>query len=706
MTAITQIEYGGLQIAYDHFNRELFDGSLVEVFITYQRKANSRGFFSADRFAARDDDVGQRHELALNPDAFTGRSDEEICSTLVHEMVHVWQHQEGSAPARGYHNRQWAEKMKSVGLQPSATGEVGPAVPVERHICTMALALSHGYPGSLAGVATILGLAQQKDVAAAKEVAKMWKPRKPRRDEDPDGIYWIDTPELRAMLYAYNKQDTVTTRELHQRLPAMMAEEQAAWVIDAEINDRGVLIDAQLAAAASRLAVKAQADMDASICEETGGAVDKASKLQKLKEWLEAQGLKLPRKPRKVDGELEWRDSLDGDDIENLLAGELPNESVRRVLEIRLQAAQSAASKIDRMLVTRCADGRVRNIYRFYGAITGRWSGEGFQPQNLKKPELLKKDEDIAAAIKMVKAEKYSALKKKHGNVLGVVGDLCRSMLIPAPGHRFIVGDFSAIEARVLTWLAGDAKKLETFRQFDAGIGRDIYIIAAEGVLGLTDVQPGSQERALGKIFELGLGYSMGPVRLLAHLQAWGFDGFTIKDTTNWVRQWRLQNSKIVAYWNALDISAVTAMRFPGSPIKCRSVSFEMRDGVLSLLLPSGRELKYPSPTLTRGKFDRLQVSFQDMEAGRQRGKRMYGGMWAENVTQSVARDLLVEAMKRLRAAGYVLTLHTHDEIGAEMPIGRGSVEEFTRLLIEAPSWAAGLPIAAKVFECDRFKKD
>jgi DNA polymerase bacteriophage-type len=280
-----------------------------------------------------------------------------------------------------------------------------PAVPVERHVCTMALALSHGYPGGLDGAATMLGLVNQKDIAAAKEVSKMWRPRKPKRGEDPNALYWIDTPELRSKLYAYNKQDVVTTRELHRRLPALSAEEQEVWIIDAQINDRGVLIDAPLATAASRLAVKAIDELGNRICEETGGAVDKASKLQKLKTWLEAQGVKLPSKLRKVDDdEFEERDSLGADDIEKLLAGDLPNESVRKVLEIRLLAAQSAAAKVNRMLVTRCADGRVRNIYRMYGALTGRFAGEGIQPQNLKRPTLLKNDADIAAAIEMVHA--------------------------------------------------------------------------------------------------------------------------------------------------------------------------------------------------------------------------------------------------------------------------------------------------------------
>jgi DNA polymerase bacteriophage-type len=405
---------------------------------------------------------------------------------------------------------------------------------------------------------------------------------------------------------------------------------------------------------------------------------------------------------------VQWKDSLDGDDIEKLLAEDMPADA-RKALEIRLQAAQSAANKIDRMLATRSADGRVRNMYRMYGARTGRWSGEGLQPQNLKRPELLKDDAAIADAIKLVLADDYAGLKQRHGDILGVMGDLCRSMLVPAPGHRFIVGDFSAIEARVLTWLAGDEGKLDRFREFDAGRGRDLYCIAAEGVLSLDYEVTGGRERALGKIFELGLGYQMGADRLLAHIKKANVpnsERITGKDTKAWVVKWRQQNPKIVEFWAALDATACAAVRNPEMEIACGRVQFCMRNSVLCLRLPLGRELKYPSPVLKPGRFGRQQVIFLNMEAGARRGEQMYGGKWAENVTSAVARDLLVEAMKRLRAARYRLVMHTHDEIVAEMPTGTGSAADFKRLLVEVPAWASRLPIAAKVFEAARFKKE
>ena len=260
----------------------------------------------------------------------------------------------------------------------------------------------------------------------------------------------------------------------------------------------------------------------------------------------------------------------------------------------------------------------------------------------------------------------------------------------------------------MLAFLAGDADKLERFRQFDLGLGRDLYCVTAEQVLGLAAVAEKSPERQLGKVFELGLGYEMGADKLLATIRkanipdtAW----ITSTETTRWVKKWRAQNPAIVRYWAALDAAAKAAVRNPGMTVPCRAIDFQMRDGVLFVRLPSGRELSYPAPAIKPGRFGTQQIAFTTMEAGRRAGTQMYGGRWAENVTSAAARDLLVEAMKRLRAAGYKLVLHTHDEVVAETPIGQGSLEEFEELLVEVPTWAQGLPIAAKVFECDRFKK-
>ena len=341
-----------------------------------------------------------------------------------------------------------------------------PMVPVDRHVCTMSLALAHAYPGSLEGVAEILGLVNQKDIAREKIVRVMWKPRKPRRGEDPTQIYWVDTPELRAELYIYNRQDVAVERELHQhpKLQALPASEQDTWVLDAEINDHGVRIDAPLATAASALAAQALADLNERMRQETDGAVDKATKTGEAEGVAGVAG----RQASAPAEEAEIRTAMGRPVSRPTTSRSSWPETCRT--RACVQRSRSGCRRRNRRPAkwtgcceTRCADGRVRNLYRIYGAVTGRWSGEGFQPQNLKRPELLQTDEAIAEAIAMVMAGDYAAIKERYGDVLGVIGDLCRSMLIPAPGHRFIVGDFSAIEARVLAFLAGDADKLESF---------------------------------------------------------------------------------------------------------------------------------------------------------------------------------------------------------------------------------------------------
>ena len=356
---------------------------------------------------------------------------------------------------------------------------------------------------------------------------------------------------------------------------------------------------------------------------ETDGAVDKASKTKQLKTWLLLQGVKLPRRQKKHKSGLQWEDCLEADDIEKLLAEDLPHPGVRAALEIRLQAAQSAASKIDRMLQTRCADGRVRNLYRIHGAVTGRWSGEGFQPQNLKRPELLKTDEAIAEAIAMVLAGDYAAIKERYGDVLGLIGDLCRSMLVPAPGHRFIIGDFSAVEARVLAFLAGDANKLEAFRQFDLGLGRDIYCVTAEQVLGLPDVAGQVAGAAARESLRARAGYSMGADRLLATIRkanipntAW----ITRAETAGWVKKWRAQNPADRRLLGGARRRRDGGGAQPGLVVPCRAVSFVMREDVLFRPPAVRARAELPGPNDQPGRFGLQQISFLDMEAGRRRG--------------------------------------------------------------------------------------
>jgi DNA polymerase bacteriophage-type len=579
-----------------------------------------------------------------------------------------------------------------------------PAIPVERHACSMALCLSHAYPGGLEKAAVALNINSLKDVDRGKRVKKLWAPRRARKGEPP-GVYFVEDAKLFAELLIYCKQDVEVERELHSRLAAIPESEQDAWVLDQRINARGIRIDVPLATAAVTLVEQAVAELNALVTSTTDGAVKKVTEVQEIKKWLVPQGVTIPRRQKKIKGEMVWKDCLEAPDLEKLLVGELPAPA-RTVLSARLQGAQAAALKFNKMLRTRGADDRSRGLFRFFGATTGRFSGDLFQSQNLKRPDFLKTDEKISEAIEYVSAGDYDAFKARYPDALGVIGDLARSALIPADGHRFIIGDFSSIEARVLAWLADEDPKVEAFRLYDRGEGPDLYVFTAGQVLGLAD---GTSVRQLGKIFELGLGYAMWADTLLGLVLKSGIPGTekaTMEDAERWVWAWRHANPKIVTYWTWLNVKAKEAMLNPETVIPCQSVSFEMRDKVLYMRLPSGRELSYPAPALKIGKSGKKQIVFENMESGRRKGAWMFGGKWAENVTQAVARDVLMDAMKRLEAAGYTIVLHTHDEAVVEMRDGVGSVEEFKRVFNEVPPWASSLPIASKVFEAARFKKD
>ena len=488
---------------------------------------------------------------------------------------------------------------------------------------------------------------------------------------------------------------------------------QETWCLDAAINTAGVLLDVPLAEAAARLADCALEELDARMRAITNGVVDTASKVEKLKQWVEAEGAKLPRRPSKKKdnktGETRevWGPKLQESDIERLLLGNL-SPPVREALEIRLQAAQTAATKFIRMLETRSSDNRLRNLFRYHGAMTGRWTGALSQVQNLKRRDVLNKDSDIEAAIQAVLTRDYELVKARYGDVLGVLGDLVRSAIIAAPGHRFIVGDFSQIEARVVCWLAGEDWKLAAFGAYDRGEGEDIYVLAVSKTLRLDDPEAALKLRPLGKVIELASAFQMGADKFFSLIRSANIPGtthLTLYDVKGIVNKWRDEHRAIVRFWAALNSAAMSAVRHPETIIPCGRVRFQMRDGILCMRLPSGREIAYPAPTIKPGRFGWDAVHFTEIEAGRRRNRNMYGGSWCENATQGVARDCLVEALKRVIAAGFAVVLHAHDELVVEAPFGFGSEEELERLMTERPAWAPDLPIAVKTWEGTRFKK-
>jgi DNA polymerase len=566
-----------------------------------------------------------------------------------------------------------------------------PLVPVERHVCTMAMCLAVGLPAKLETAADALELANRKDIAGGRLMHQMSKPRRAHKDEDPAGTYWFEDPERLDRLYSYCKQDVEVERELFERLPPLSPAEHVLWTLSCQINERGFYVDRAFAEAARRIAMAAAPEINTELAELTGGAVIGINQVARLLQWLQQNGCTLKKLDRKAIGrQLDER------------GGELP-PSVQRVLELRLGGAQAATKKITALLARAGEDDRLRGAFRYHGASTGRWAGEGFQPQNLKRPVV----DDLDAAIAAVATGDYQYVKALYPRPLSVVGDCSRSMICAASGHTLIGADFSAIESRVLAWVAGEEWKLDSYRRFDAtGDPRDEpYCIPACKIFRVPDgpFNKESPERGIGKICDLAFGYQGG-------LGAWrNFEPgrFSDEEVETFKREWRAAHSKIKRFWYDVDRAAWTAVRERGRVIRCGPVAFRCAT-FLQLKLPSGRKLSYPKPRVV-GDEREQHVVFSDNGAGQfkdcRHGQGAYGGLWVENIVSGIARDLLAEAMQRIEAAGYPIVLHVHDEIACEVPIGFGSKEEFTRLMIRRPSWALELPIAASAWSGPRYVK-
>jgi DNA polymerase len=600
-----------------------------------------------------------------------------------------------------------------------------PVPTVEQWRCTMAMALAMSLPGSLENASGALGLAVEKDMKGHALMLRMARPR--TRNDDGSLVWWTD-PERLERLYDYCRNDVVVERALHQRMLALRPFEERIWQLDQIINDRGVDVDVELCEAAKKVVAETQARLNKEMMAVTDCEVGGATKVQELTRWCRVKGVPV--------------DSLKKEDLLDLLLREdLPPE-VRRALEIRQEAGKTSVSKIDALLRGRNADNRARGLLQYHAAGTGRWGGRRFQPQNLKRPD---EETDIDAAIQAIlDGRKASTIEALFGPPLSIVGDCIRGMVTAKAGKKLVTADFSNIEGRVLAWLAGEKWKLDAFREFDAGRAPDLYIQSYAKTFGVPIFDKKDPRRKTGKVMELASGYQGGhgaylkmgakgkslaalvdTVRAATDPDEWdevaakhngnGF-GLTLDQWTGLrivIDRWRQAHSKIYRFWFDLEDAAVEAVANPGRRVVCGRLQFKKAGSFLFLRLPSGRCLVYPYPrleeTTTPWGAKKQTVVYKGIDSRTQRKVwgdiYTYGGLWAENVTQAVARDLLAEAMIRVEEHGYEIVLHVHDEIVAEVPSDFGSVEEFEELMSELPEWADGCPVAAEGWQGKRYRK-
>jgi DNA polymerase len=560
-----------------------------------------------------------------------------------------------------------------------------PEIPLAQQRCSMSSALASALPGALDKAARALKLDYQKDQEGYLLMRRMSRPRRPRKGEDPAGIHYVDGQELRERLYLYCKHDVETERALYRRLPPLSDFEQRLWQLDAIINARGFYTDIELAKAACEIARIEQANINAEIRALTDGEIDSVHQVERIKAFIRKHGHAIAGLTRRS--------------VSAVLAHN-PSGSVQQLLELRRAGARASTRKFDALLKSVDADQRLRGTLRFHASSTGRWSGSRFQPQNLKKPET----KDLDAAVNAIMAGDMARIREL-GAPLTVAGDIARGIICAPPGHVLIGADFSAIESRVLAWLAGEEWKLDTYRKYDATGNPEFepYCVMASQCLKRTVTPDDESGRTIGKVYDLSFGFGGG-------VGAWRkfdpSDTYSDTEIERFKNAFRASHRATVKFWHALE-RAVHACVYTGTPRTLSNrFSFCVENGTLFITLPSGRRLAYPEACLVPGKFEGTrELRYKDNAKGGWADIGAWYGTLVENVVQATARDLLAAAMLRLEAAGYPVTLTVHDECVCEVPEGFGSVEEFHRRMTELPEWAIGLPIAAKAWTRKRYAK-
>ncbi len=576
-----------------------------------------------------------------------------------------------------------------------------PPLKPEQTFCTMAMAYAMGLPGSLEDAAIAMGLSIKKDTEGRSLMLRMARPR------STDPLVWWDEPEKLQRLYAYCKQDVEVERELTKRLMPLSETERMVWLMDYEINQRGVEVDLVTAEAAVSLSDKVKEKCAVDLARVTGGAVTSVSAIAALKTWAQSRGVPI--------------DSLAKHIVADTLADDLPPD-VRRALTLRQEAGKASIAKFNVMLERAGPDNRLRNMYQYHGSSTGRWAGRAVQTHNLVRN--IPKPKTVDAIIELVRKGDADGIDAIYGPPLACISNITRSFFMAKPGHLLLQADFSAVEGRGQAWFAGEEGKLEAFRKADAGTGPGMYELAYARMYSVPPESVGnpSHERQVGKVAELAFGYqggvgsgkTMGKVYgVVAPDQQW----------QEWKLAWRSANPRIVRVWYAIQEAATNAIRNPGTAYSCgasgREARFKVVGSFLWCLLPSGRVICYPYPKLLPGQFgDQITYMGQPSQEDRRKGKviddpnntpawsRMgtYGGSLFNNIVQGFCRDLLANAMMHSPAP---VVLHTHDELVGEIPEAQAKDAQLklAEVMRTPPAWAKGLPLFAEANVMRRYGK-
>lgn len=570
---------------------------------------------------------------------------------------------------------------------------LGIPCPPEQWDCSMVLGAQAGLPLGLAALSSAMGLAADKaKMSIGKQLITYFCiPCRPtainrgrtRNMNFDDTIKWDKFND-------YCVRDVEAENTVRQKLINYMPTtgEQRFWELDQKINDNGVPVDLELVENAIAFDLRYKDELTARAIQLTGMA--NPSSVAQIKEWLAVE-------------EGTTFESLNKKAMPEVMT-QINGDLAREFLEIRAELSKSSTKKYDAIKRCVCADGKVRGLFQFYGANrTGRFAGRLVQVQNLPQNHM----PDLADARALVKAGQFEEFEQRYPNVTSVLSELIRTAFVPEPGHRYIVADFSAIEARVIAWFAGEEWVLEEFQ----GEGK-IYEATAARMFNVAKalITKGNDEyalRAKGKVATLALGYG-GGTNALVTMGALTM-GLTEDELPDLVKLWRAANPNIVKWWKSLEAAAKRAIEDRAETIDpIGNIKFTYKNGMLSVQLPSGRWLRYFKARIGENRFGNMSIQYEGMNQTTKKWETQdtYGGKLAENITQATARDCLRDSMMTLDAAGFDIRMHVHDEVVITEPIGGRSVESVCELMGKSLDWAPGLPLRADGYETPFYLKD
>lgn len=558
-------------------------------------------------------------------------------------------------------------------------------MPPEQWSDTMIMAAEMGLPMSLAAAGAALGLPEEqlKDPVGKSLIQYFSKPCRPTKTNGwrTRNLPQHD-PEKWKLYKKYNRQDVVTEMAIRSKLKPLAESEQRLWCLDQRMNDHGVRIDIPMVEKIVEYDEKRRQELQEEARELTG--LDNPNSIAQLRPWLEKRGIPLTQ--------------LTKDTVAAALKLKYLPEDVRRVLEIRQALGKTSTAKYGTMLGAVCSDGQIKGILQFYGANrTGRWAGRIVQVQNLARNSL----PDLDLARTLTAQGDFETLETLFGETAFVFSELVRTAFIPSKGHRFVVSDYSAIECRVVSYLAGESWVLDAFRA-----GKDIYCETASMMYHVPVVKHGEngELRQKGKIATLACGYG-GGVGAMKAMDRGG--SIPEEELQSVVDQWRQANPKICKLWRRCEMAARTALEERRTVRATKDIIFRPADGNLFVQLPSGRSLCY-----WRARIDEEgQILYMGVNQTTKQWQEIetWGGKIVENIVQAVARDCLAVAMERVTAKGYRIVMHIHDEMIVDVPIEWNpghALEEINGMMAAPIDWAPGLPLKGDGYICDYYKKD